>query len=88
MDDIEKELKAEASVVEQMSSCESSSDSKSSSSSSSEDSSSDSEDEECRSSSSDPGVMSQNIPPCLPCHSTEVPILMLSIINFMTTAAF
>ncbi|XP_062033009.1 ELL-associated factor 2 [Lepus europaeus] len=55
MDDIEKELKAEASIVEQMSSCDSSSDSKSSSSSSSEDSSSDSEDEECRSSSSDPG---------------------------------
>ncbi|XP_027621708.1 ELL-associated factor 2 [Tupaia chinensis] len=50
MDDIERELKAEASLMDQMSSCESSSDSKSSSSSSSEDSSSDSEDEECRSS--------------------------------------
>lgn len=41
--------------MDQMSSCESSSDSKSSSSSSSEDSSSDSDDEECRSSPSDPG---------------------------------
>lgn len=49
------ELKAEASLVDQMSSCESSSDSRSSSSSSSEDSSSDSEDEECKSSSSEPG---------------------------------
>uniref|UniRef100_A0A3Q2HKI0 ELL associated factor 2 n=1 Tax=Equus caballus TaxID=9796 RepID=A0A3Q2HKI0_HORSE len=55
MDDIERELKAEASLMDQMSSCDSSSDSKSSSSSSSEDSSSDSEDEECRSSPSDPG---------------------------------
>ncbi|KAM4887028.1 ELL-associated factor 2 isoform 3-T4 [Thomomys bottae] len=53
MDDIERELKAEASVIDQMSSCDSSSDSKSSSSSSSEDSSSDSEDEEGRSSPSD-----------------------------------
>ncbi|XP_074220579.1 ELL-associated factor 2 isoform X1 [Camelus bactrianus] len=55
MDDIERELMAEASLMDQMSSCDSSSDSKSSSSSSSEDSSSDSEDEECRSSPSDPG---------------------------------
>ncbi|XP_014685015.1 ELL-associated factor 2 isoform X1 [Equus asinus] len=55
MDDIERELKAEASLMDQMSSCDSSSDSKSSSSSSSENSSSDSEDEECRSSPSDPG---------------------------------
>ncbi|XP_070322151.1 ELL-associated factor 2 isoform X1 [Odocoileus virginianus] len=54
MDDIERELKAEASLMDQMSSCDSSSDSKSSSSSSSEDSSSDSEDEECKS-SPDPG---------------------------------
>lgn len=54
MDDIERELKAEASLMDQMSSCDSSSDSKSSSSSSSEDSSSDSEAEECRS-SPDPG---------------------------------
>ncbi|KAI5948589.1 ELL-associated factor 2 isoform X1 [Manis javanica] len=53
MDDIERELKAEASLMDQMSSCDSSSDSKSSSSSSSEDSSSDSEDEECK--SPDPG---------------------------------
>nr|XP_034371105.1 ELL-associated factor 2 isoform X3 [Arvicanthis niloticus]XP_034371106.1 ELL-associated factor 2 isoform X3 [Arvicanthis niloticus]XP_034371107.1 ELL-associated factor 2 isoform X3 [Arvicanthis niloticus] len=45
MDDIERELKAEASLMDQMSSCDSSSDSKSSSSSSSEDSSSDSEDD-------------------------------------------
>ena len=49
------ELKAEASLMDQMSSCDSSSDSKSSSSSSSEDSSSDSEDEEYRSPPSDPG---------------------------------
>ncbi|KAL2805023.1 ELL-associated factor 2 isoform 2, partial [Daubentonia madagascariensis] len=55
MDDIERELKAEASLMDQMSSCDSSSDSRSSSSSSSEDSSSDSEDEECKSSSSDAG---------------------------------
>ncbi|KAF6118398.1 ELL associated factor 2 [Phyllostomus discolor] len=55
MDDIERELKAEASLMDQMSSCDSSSDSKSSSSSSSEDSSSDSEDEEYRSSPSDSG---------------------------------
>ncbi|XP_037692538.1 ELL-associated factor 2 isoform X2 [Choloepus didactylus] len=54
MDDIERELMAEASIMDQMSSCDSSSDSKSSSSSSSEDSSSDSEDDECRSSPSDP----------------------------------
>lgn len=40
------ELKAEASLMDQMSSCDSSSDSKSSSSSSSEDSSSDSEDDD------------------------------------------
>lgn len=53
MDDIERELKAEASLMDQMSSCDSSSDSKSSSSSSSEDSSSDSEGEECKSSFSD-----------------------------------
>ncbi|XP_006884373.1 PREDICTED: ELL-associated factor 2 [Elephantulus edwardii] len=47
MDDIERELKAEARMMDQMSSCDdSSSDSKSSSSSSSEDSSSDSENEE------------------------------------------
>ncbi|KAM6224553.1 ELL-associated factor 2 [Rhynchocyon petersi] len=46
MDDIERELKAEASLMDQMSSCDSSSDSKSSSSSSSDDSSSDSESEE------------------------------------------
>ncbi|KAM4026054.1 ELL-associated factor 2 [Anomaloglossus baeobatrachus] len=45
IDDIERELMAEASVIEQMSSSGSSSESKSSSSSSSEDSSSDSEDE-------------------------------------------
>ncbi|XP_077623855.1 ELL-associated factor 2 isoform X1 [Crocuta crocuta] len=56
MDDIERELKAEASLMDQMSSCDSSSDSKSSSSSSSEDSSSDSDDEECRSSPSDLGT--------------------------------
>ncbi|KAM9226087.1 ELL-associated factor 2 [Dugong dugon] len=55
MDDIERELKAEASIMDQMSSCDSSSDSKSSSSSSSEDSSSDSENEECSSSPSDAG---------------------------------
>ncbi|XP_053420887.1 ELL-associated factor 2 isoform X1 [Nycticebus coucang] len=55
MDDIERELKAEASLMDQMSSCDSSSDSRSSSSSSSEDSSSDSEDEECKSSPSDEG---------------------------------
>ncbi|XP_004675501.1 PREDICTED: ELL-associated factor 2 [Condylura cristata] len=55
MDDIEKELKAEASLMDQMSSCDSSSDSKSSSSSSSEDSSSDTEDEECRPSPSNAG---------------------------------
>ncbi|CAK6441704.1 unnamed protein product [Pipistrellus nathusii] len=55
MDDIERELKAEASLMDQMSSCDSSSDSKSSSSSSSESSSSDSEGEEDRSSPSDPG---------------------------------
>ncbi|XP_037380466.1 ELL-associated factor 2 [Talpa occidentalis] len=55
MDDIERELKAEASLMDQMSSCDSSSDSKSSSSSSSEDSSSDTEDEERRSSPSDAG---------------------------------
>ncbi|XP_011806221.1 PREDICTED: ELL-associated factor 2 [Colobus angolensis palliatus] len=41
--------------MDQMSSCDSSSDSKSSSSSSSEDSSSDSEDEDCKSSASDTG---------------------------------
>ncbi|XP_072274014.1 ELL-associated factor 2 [Pyxicephalus adspersus] len=46
MDDIERELMAEASVIDQMSSSNSSSESRSSSSSSSEDSSSDSEDEE------------------------------------------
>ncbi|XP_049641888.1 ELL-associated factor 2 [Suncus etruscus] len=50
MDDIERELKAEANQMDQMSSCDSSSDSKSSSSSSSEDSSSDT-DEDSRSSS-------------------------------------
>ncbi|XP_045396121.1 ELL-associated factor 2 isoform X1 [Lemur catta] len=55
MDDIERELKAEASLMDQMSSCDSSSDSTSSSSSSSEDSSSDSENEECKSSPSDAG---------------------------------
>ncbi|XP_008841148.1 ELL-associated factor 2 isoform X2 [Nannospalax galili] len=56
MDDIERELKAEASLMDQMSSCDSSSDSKSSSSSSSDDSSSsDSEDEENRSSPSGSG---------------------------------
>ncbi|XP_052014344.1 ELL-associated factor 2 isoform X3 [Apodemus sylvaticus] len=54
MDDIERELKAEASLMDQMSSCDSSSDSKSSSSSSSEDSSSDSEDDD-QSSPSGPG---------------------------------
>ncbi|XP_053259620.1 ELL-associated factor 2 [Podarcis raffonei] len=49
MDDIERELKAEAKVIEQMSSSDSSSESKSSSSSSSsENSSSDSEDEETK----------------------------------------
>ncbi|XP_062974728.1 ELL-associated factor 2 [Elgaria multicarinata webbii] len=52
MDDIERELKAEAKVIEQMSSSDSSSESKSSSSSSSSDnSSSDSEDEEAKPSS-------------------------------------
>uniref|UniRef100_A0A8C2VZQ5 ELL associated factor 2 n=1 Tax=Chinchilla lanigera TaxID=34839 RepID=A0A8C2VZQ5_CHILA len=51
MDDIERELKAEASLMDQMSSCDSSSDSTSSSSSSSEDSSSESEDDAGRSSS-------------------------------------
>ncbi|XP_025937967.1 ELL-associated factor 2 isoform X2 [Apteryx mantelli] len=52
MDDIERELKAEASIMDQLSSSDSSSDSKSSSSSSSssENSSSDSEDEETKSS--------------------------------------
>nr|XP_027791961.1 ELL-associated factor 2 isoform X1 [Marmota flaviventris] len=55
MDDIERELKAEASLMDQMSSCESSSDSESSSSSSSEDSSNDSEDERGKTSPSDPG---------------------------------
>ncbi|XP_003795131.1 ELL-associated factor 2 [Otolemur garnettii] len=55
MDDIERELKAEASLMDQMSSCDSSSDSRSSSSSSSEDSSSELEDEECKSSPSDAG---------------------------------
>ncbi|XP_063662237.1 ELL-associated factor 2 isoform X4 [Pan troglodytes] len=55
IDDIERELKAEASLMDQMSSCDSSSDSKSSPSSSSEDSSSDSEDEDCKSSTSDTG---------------------------------
>nr|XP_045003886.1 ELL-associated factor 2 isoform X2 [Jaculus jaculus] len=54
MDDIERELKAEASLMDQMSSSDSSSDSNSSSSSSSEDSSSDSEEEEDRSSASGP----------------------------------
>ncbi|XP_032706910.1 ELL-associated factor 2-like [Lontra canadensis] len=49
------ELKAEASLMDQMSSCDSSSDSKNSSSSSSEDSSSDSDDEQCTSSPSEPG---------------------------------
>ncbi|KAM6161937.1 ELL-associated factor 2 [Erethizon dorsatum] len=53
MDDIERELKAEASLMDQMSSCDSSSDSTSSSSSSSEDSSSESDDEGGR--SSNPG---------------------------------
>lgn len=53
MDDIERELKVEASLLDQMSSCDSSSDSRSSSSSSSEDSSSDSEDDD-RSSPSSP----------------------------------
>ncbi|XP_010712231.2 ELL-associated factor 2 [Meleagris gallopavo] len=50
MDDIERELKAEASIMDQLSSSDSSSDSKSSSSSSSssENSSSDSEDDEAR----------------------------------------
>ncbi|XP_061465112.1 ELL-associated factor 2 isoform X2 [Rhineura floridana] len=49
LDDIERELKAEAKVIEQMSSSDSSSESKSSSSSSSsENSSSDSEDEEAK----------------------------------------
>lgn len=57
MDDIERELKAEASLMDQMSSCDSSSDSKSSSSSSSEDSSSDSEDDD-RVSPSGPGTYS------------------------------
>ncbi|XP_048202704.1 ELL-associated factor 2 isoform X2 [Perognathus longimembris pacificus] len=61
IDDIERELKAEASVIEQMSSCDSSSDSKSTSSSSSEDSSSDSENEENR--SSDAGNYISEHPP-------------------------
>ncbi|XP_069838564.1 ELL-associated factor 2 [Dendropsophus ebraccatus] len=52
MDDIERELMAEASVIDQMSSSDSSSESKSSSSSSSDDSSSDSEDEGNKSSRS------------------------------------
>ncbi|XP_012874952.1 PREDICTED: ELL-associated factor 2 [Dipodomys ordii] len=60
MDDIERELKAEASVMDQMSSCDSSSDSKSSTSSSSEDSSSDSEDEEDRSSSNAGNYISEH----------------------------
>ncbi|EHB15269.1 ELL-associated factor 2 [Heterocephalus glaber] len=50
MDDIERELKAEASLMDQMSSCDDSLNSTSSSSSSSEDSSSESDDEEGRSS--------------------------------------
>ncbi|XP_036059991.1 ELL-associated factor 2 [Onychomys torridus] len=61
MDDIERELKAEASLMDQMSSCDSSSDSQSSSSSSSEDSSSDSEDED-RASPSGPGTYSPGHP--------------------------
>ncbi|KAM9032156.1 ELL-associated factor 2 [Sarcophilus harrisii] len=52
MDDIERELKAEASIMDQMTSSDSSSESQSSSSSSSEDSSSDSEDEGCKLSNS------------------------------------
>ncbi|CAH2305021.1 ELL-associated factor 2 [Pelobates cultripes] len=52
MDDIERELMAEVSAIDQMSSSDSSSESKSSSSSSSGDSSSDSEDETHRSSHS------------------------------------
>ncbi|XP_043846351.1 ELL-associated factor 2 [Dromiciops gliroides] len=47
MDDIERELKAEASIMDQMTSSDSSSESQSSSSSSSEDSSTDSEDDGC-----------------------------------------
>ncbi|XP_027268547.1 ELL-associated factor 2 isoform X2 [Cricetulus griseus] len=61
MDDIERELKAEASLMDQMSSCDSSSDSKSTSSSSSEDSSSDSEDDD-QSSPSGPGAYSSGHP--------------------------
>ncbi|CAH6792312.1 Eaf2 [Phodopus roborovskii] len=61
MDDIERELKAEASLMDQMSSCDSSSDSKSTSSSSSEDSSSDSEDDD-QSSPSGPGTYNPGHP--------------------------
>ncbi|XP_056668310.1 ELL-associated factor 2-like [Monodelphis domestica] len=52
MGDIERELKAEASIMDQMTSSDSSSESQSSSSSSSEDGSSDSEDEGCKNSHS------------------------------------
>ncbi|XP_066203378.1 ELL-associated factor 2 [Saccopteryx leptura] len=71
MDDIERELKAEANRMDQMSS-DSSSDSKSSSSSSSEDSSSDSEDEECRS-SPDPGNSVSQYPTVSAMPSCRVP---------------
>nr|XP_060461490.1 ELL-associated factor 2-like [Panthera onca] len=56
MEDFERELKAEASLMDYISSRDSSSDSKSSSSSGSEDSSSDSDNEEYRSSPSEPGT--------------------------------
>ncbi|XP_072469966.1 ELL-associated factor 2 isoform X1 [Notamacropus eugenii] len=48
MDDIERDLKAEASIMDQMTSSDSSSESQSSSSPSNEDSSSDSEEEGCK----------------------------------------
>uniref|UniRef100_F6Q735 ELL associated factor 2 n=1 Tax=Monodelphis domestica TaxID=13616 RepID=F6Q735_MONDO len=64
MDDIERELKAEASIMDQMTSSDSSSESQSSSSSSSEDGSSDSEDEGCKNSHS-------NSVKCVPVHQTS-----------------
>ncbi|XP_077176654.1 ELL-associated factor 2 [Paroedura picta] len=71
MDDIERELKAEAKVIEQMSSSDSSSESKSSSSfSSSENSSSDSEDEK------------PSLPLSMPHLQTQPPVSALSHQNF------
>uniref|UniRef100_A0A2K5SHI6 ELL associated factor 2 n=1 Tax=Cebus imitator TaxID=2715852 RepID=A0A2K5SHI6_CEBIM len=72
IDDIERELKAEASLMDQMSSCDSSSDSKSSPSSSSEDSSSDSEDEECKSSTSDTGNCVSGHPTMTHCRIPDI----------------